>query len=155
MKQLLSTWAPCLYNYLSLGPSQRNFWGSAGWQFILHFHGILFLCVYHTVFKSVLETSYTVGRIFVLSQERLQHNNPYSCFFFLKSHLPVPLSVLFLLVYNRIIWPKVLTLSLNMMPWACTMKKYVFAAGKQEGKNDFLICTRILWHLLRVATAQQ
>jgi hypothetical protein len=28
----------------------------------------------------------------------------------------------------------VLTLSLNMMPWACTMKKYVLAVG--ESKNE-------------------
>lgn len=45
---------------------------------------------------------------------------------------PVPLRVLFLFVYNLIIWPMVLTLSLNMMPWACTMKKYVLADGKSR-----------------------
>jgi len=48
---------------------------------------------------------------------------------------PVPLSVLFLLVYSRIMWPMVLTLSLNMMPWACTMKKYVLAAEEREHKT--------------------
>lgn len=46
--------------------------------------------------------------------------------------LPVPLRVLFLLVYSLIMWPMVRTLSRNMIPWACTMKKYVLTETKKE-----------------------
>lgn len=58
----------------------------------------------------------------------LYYNNLY--------HLPVPLRVLlFLMVYSLIIWPMVLTLSLNMIPCACTMKKYVLAEEKTRNRH--------------------
>lgn len=56
------------------------------------------------------------------------------------SLLPVPLRVLFLLVYSLIIWPMVRTLSRNMIPWACTMKKYVLTETEKERErrcNEF------------------
>lgn len=31
----------------------------------------------------------------------------------------------------------VLTLSLSMIPWACTMKKYVLADGTKEKRQEF------------------
>lgn len=46
--------------------------------------------------------------------------------------LPVPLSVVFLFVYSLIICPIVFTFSLNIIPRACTIKRYVLAIKEKK-----------------------
>lgn len=52
----------------------------------------------------------------------------------IKKHaiLPVPLRVVFLFVYSLIICPIVFTFSLNIIPRACTIKRYVLATKRRE-----------------------
>ena len=50
--------------------------------------------------------------------------------------LPVPLSVVFLFVYSLIICPIVFTFSLNIIPRAGTIKRYVLAIKEKKKKND-------------------
>ena len=52
-----------------------------------------------------------------------------------EAALPVPLSVVFLFVYSLIICPIVFTFSLNIIPRACTIKRYVLAIKDEKKKK--------------------